>query len=470
MPARQPAMLPVESTRRTRMNRRFEHLVDQLQRGKIDRRTFMVRAFALGVSGTAVFSALSRVGLVEAQGEKATDIGNPDIPHITTTDKGTIKLYSSWPFTGVMEAIGADAVEATKLALSDYGSAAGGFALEYVSLDDGIAANNGGWDAGAESANANKALADPDAMVYLGTYNSGAAKISIPIMNEAGMAQISFANTYPGLTKAIKGATEEGEPDVYYPTGKRNYMRTVPADDVQGVAGANWAYESKGARKAYVLDDQSLYGHGVAQVFNNAFRELGGEVLGAEGWDKNAPDYQALMTKIADMGPDIVYLGATVENNTPKVVLDLRSLMPVDQVTCLLPDGLITSAFIDGAGDAAEGAFVTFAGFPPAELKGPGADYATRMTEILGHAPDSYAVYAYEVVAVVIQAIDQVQEKDRGKILDAMMATKNFRSLLGGTWSFTEEGDTDALTMSLNEIKPNDEGKLDFAFVEAIGS
>jgi ABC-type branched-subunit amino acid transport system substrate-binding protein len=73
-------------------------------------------------------------------------------------------------------------------------------------------------------------------------------------------------------------------------------------------------------------------------------------------------------------------------------------------------------------------------------------------------------------VAVVIQAIDQVQEKDRGKILDAMMATKDFRSLLGGTWSFTEEGDTDALTMSLNEIKPNDEGKLDFAFVEAIGS
>jgi branched-chain amino acid transport system substrate-binding protein len=452
-----------------RMDTRFEKLLDQLQRGRIDRRTFMVRAVALGATGSAVFSALSRVGLAEAQGEKATDIGNPDIPHITTTDKGTIKLYSSWPYTGVMKAIGADAVEATKLALSDYGNAAGGFALEYVPLDDGIAANNGGWDPGAEAANVNQALGDPDAMVYMATYNSGAAKISIPITNEAGMAQISFANTYPGLSKAIEGATEEGEPDVYYPSGKRTYMRTVPADDVQGVAGANWAFESKGARKAYVLDDQSLYGHGVAQVFNNAFRELGGEVLGAEGWDKNAPDYQALMTKIADMGPDIVYLGATVENNTPKVVLDLRSIMAPDQVTCLCPDGLITTAFIDGAGDAAEGTFVTFAGFPPAELKGPGADYAKRITEILGHSPDSYSVYAYEVTAVVIQAIDKVQEKDRGKILDAMFATKDFKSLLGGTWSFTETGDTDALTMSLNEVKRNDEGKLDFAFVEPIG-
>ena len=76
------------------------------------------------------------------------------------------------------------------------------------------------------------------------------------------MAMISYANTYPGLTKAVEGATEQGEPDTYYPSGKRNYMRTVPADDIQGVAGANWAYETKGARKAYILDDQSLYGHG----------------------------------------------------------------------------------------------------------------------------------------------------------------------------------------------------------------
>ena len=68
-----------------------------------------------------------------------------------------------------------------------------------------------------------------------------------------------------------------------------------------------------------------------------------------------------------------------------------------------------------------------------------------------------------------MQAIDKVQEKDRGKILDAMLATKDFKSLLGGTYSFTETGDTDALTMAVNEIKPNAEGKLDFAFLETIG-
>jgi branched-chain amino acid transport system substrate-binding protein len=450
------------------MDTRFERLLDQLRRGKIDRRNFVVRAFALGVSASAVGAGLARYGLASAQ-EGAIAIGNPAIEHMTTTDKGVIRLYSSWPLTGAYEQIGGDAVQAIKLALEDYGNAAGGFALEYEALDDGIAANNGGWDAGAESANANQVIADADAMVYMATYNSGAAKISIPIMNEAGMAMISYANTYPGLTKAIEGATEEGEPDVYYPSGKRNYMRTVPADDIQGAAGANWAYESKGARKAYVLDDQSLYGHGVAEVFANTWTALGGELLGAEGYDPKAPDYQALMTKIADMGPDLVYVGATVDNNAPKVALDMRSLMPADQVIFMGPDGLINQAFIDGAGDAVLGSFITFAGFPPSALEGPGADYATRMTEILGHSPDSYATYAYECTAVVVQAIDQVQEKDRGKILDAMMATKDFNSLLGGTWSFTETGDTDALTMAVNEIKPNDDGVLDFVFLEAIG-
>ncbi|HLL49288.1 MAG TPA: branched-chain amino acid ABC transporter substrate-binding protein [Thermomicrobiales bacterium] len=450
------------------MDSRFEKLLDQLQRGKIDRRTFIVRAVALGVTGSALASGLSRVGSASAQEGGAASIGNPDIPHIEGTDKGLIKVYSSWPRTGSMEGIGVDAFEAAKLAFADFGNMAGGFAIEYVPLDSGIAANNGGWDPGVESANANQAIADPDCMAYMGTYNSGAAKISIPIMNEAGMAMISFANTYSGLTKNVPGV-EEGEPDVYYPSGKRNYARVIAADDIQGALGARWAVESKNVASAYVLDDQSLYGHGVAQVFNDTLLEIGAEVLGFEGYDPKAPDYQALMTKIADAGPDLVYVGATVENNPSKVLLDMRGLMPADQVIFLGPDGLFTQAFIDGAGDASEGAFLTFAGLPTNELEGPGADYFTRMSEILGHAPDGYSTYSYDCTVAIIQAIDQVGEKDRGKILDALMGTTNFTSLVGKTWSLTETGDIDTPSMSMNEIKPNDEGNLAITFLEVIG-
>lgn len=460
------------------MDQRYTRLVEQLQTGAIDRRNFIVRAFALGISTSIIGSAL-RAGSAAAQdatpeassaSDASATLGNPAIEHITTTDKGVIRLYSSWPLTGAYEQIGGDAVEAIKLALADYGNAAGGFALEYTALDDGIAANNGGWDPGAESANANTAIADPDAVVYMATYNSGASKISIPITNEAGLAQISYAATYPGLTKAIEGLTEAGEPDSYYPTGKRNYMRTVTTDDAQGGASAKWAYDQKGARKAYVLDDQSLYGHGVAIGFALAFEALGGELLGVEGYDPKAPDYQALMTKIADSQPDMVYVGATVDQNPAKLLLDMRSIMPVDQVMFLGPDGLINQEFIDGAGDAANGAFVTFGGVPPAQLKGAGADYVNRITEILGHSPDAYATYAYEATIVVMQAIDAVGEKDRAKILDAMFATKDFNGILGQPWAFTENGDKNLSTVAVNEIRPNDQGVLDFAFLEEISA
>jgi branched-chain amino acid transport system substrate-binding protein len=426
-----------------------------------------VKAFALGVGASAVISSLARIERAAAQEGSAASIGNPDIPRVEGTDKGTIKIYSSIPQTGSMEGIGGDAVAAARMAFEDRGNMAGGFAIEYVSLDSGTAERNGGWDPGVESANANEAIADADAMIYMGTYNSGAAKISIPIMNEANMGMISFANTYSGLTKDVPGI-EEGEPDQYYPNGVRNYCRVIAADDIQGAAGANWAVEAKGVQSAYVLDDQSLYGHGVAVVFKDSLKELGVEVLGFEGYDPKAPDYQALMTKIADAGPDLIYVGATVENNPSKVLLDMRSLMPVDDVIFLGPDGLFAQAFIDGAGDAAQGAFITFAGFPPTVLEGPGADFATRLGEIVGHTPDAYSTYSYECAIAALEAIDAVGEKDREKVRDALMGTKNFHGLTGKTWAFTETGDTDSPSMSVNEIKPNADGKLEVQFLDII--
>ena len=419
----------------------------------------MKRAAAAGLSAGLIGQVIGRYDAVAqdstpAAGD-ATSIGVPGVEHMTDTSKGVIQLFSSWPLTGSMEQLGGDAVQAINLCLADFGNAAGGFALEYEALDDGVAANNGGPDAAKETENVNRAVADENCMVYMGTYNSGMAKISIPITNDAGLAQISYANTYPGLTKAIEGATEEGEPDVYYPTGKRNYMRVCPADDVQGGAAANFAYNDEGRRAAYVIHDQSLYGTGVAKVFEQTFVSLGGESLGFEGYDPKASDYQALMTSIADKAPDILYIGATVDNNASKVLQDMRLLMG-EEVMFLGPDGLMNAAFVQGAGDAADGAWLTFGGYTPDKLLeqgGPGADYVSRITEILGHAPDAYAVYAYETTVVVLQTLDKVGEKDRTKILDAMIATEGFVSLLGGTWSFTETGDTDSAIIGLARVE-----------------
>src|SRR5439155_7874048 len=110
---------------------------------------------------------------------------------------------------------------------------------------------------------------DADVMVYIGTFNSGAAKVAIPILCRANLAMISPANTYPGLTKSIPGAVEANEPDVYYPGCTRNFTRVVPSDEIQGAAAANWA-RTLGATRAYVLHEPQLYGHALAVSFARA--------------------------------------------------------------------------------------------------------------------------------------------------------------------------------------------------------
>jgi len=442
---------------------RFQQLVDELRSGSMDRRSFVVRAVALGASAVAIQAAIGGGALARqtspaAGGELSPDMfGVEGVEHITDTSKGTINIYSSWPMTGASEQIGGDSADAVRFAIEIYGGAAGGFAINYEALDDGIAANNGAWDAAKETENATMAVNDPDCMVYIATYNSGAAEASIPVTNEAGLAMISPSNTAVALTKDSP-TNPEGYPDVLYPTGKRNYMRVCPSDDVEGSAGANFAWNGLGSRRAYVLHDNQTYGLGVAQVFRDTFESLGGEVLGFEAFDANAPEYQALMTKIASMQPDIIYLGAIVNLNSSKLLQDMRIQMPADQVAFMGPSGLINQAFIDGAGGAAEGAYITFGGLPPDELAnrgGAGAAWYERMVERLGRDPDSYAIYSFDCAICALQAIDVVGEKDRAAILDTMFATRDFRGLLG-TWSFDENGDTSLGTISLNQVLDGD--------------
>jgi branched-chain amino acid transport system substrate-binding protein len=435
---------------------RISDLVHGFKSGTVDRRNFVIRATALGLSASTIGSVMRVVAQDASPAADAGElspatIGMPDIEHITDTSKGTINLYSSWPMSAASEQIGGDSAAAVQLAVDIWGGAAGGFALTYTPLDDGVAANNGAWDGAVEAENCAQVINDPDAVAYIGTYNSGAAEVAIPIMNEAGMAMVSPANTAVQLTRADE-TTPEGYPDVLYPTGVRNYFRAVPADDLQGAAGAAYAVNKLGRSRAFVLHDNQTYGKGVAQVFNNTFEDLGGEVVGFEAFDPNAPEYQALMTRIASAGPDIVYLGAIVNLNASKLLQDMRTVMPADQVTFMGPDGLINVAFVEGAGEAAEGALITFGGRPASALEGPGATWAQMMQESVGREPDAYAAYSFEAAVVVLQAIDKVGEKDRAAILQAISETSGFRGLIN-TWGFTETGDKDNPTLSISEVQ-----------------
>jgi branched-chain amino acid transport system substrate-binding protein len=374
--------------------------------------------------------------------------------------KGKLRIYTSWPMQGAMIPESTGMKNGVDLAVVEAGGAVAGYCLEVVNLDD-ASPQTGKWDGAVEAENANKAVADPLAIVYIATYNSGAAKVSIPITNRAHMAQVTPANTYPGLTK--KRGAAPGEPEIYRPMGFVNYFRPVPADDIQGAVGAKWA-KQRGHKKVFVLHDQELYGKGVADVFADAAKKIGIQVVGNEGIDFKQPDQKPVLTKARAAGADLVYMGGVVDTGAPIVLRGMKELGLVSArgVRFIGPDGLLEEEVLKGATcDAAMAVDmrITFASLPFERLKGIGERTYKGYKEKYKIEPTAYALYASEAARVAIDGIrraaPQVDKamaaKDikaaRDAVRQAIAATKNFDGL-NGKWSFDENGDTTIETMS----------------------
>ena len=374
-------------------------------------------------------------------------------------DPNLIKIVSSLPRTGSAKAQTDTIVNGIKMALEEANSKAGDFKIEYGDWDDATA-SAGQWTAEAETANGDRAAKDSDVMVYIGTYNSGAAKISMPILNRAGLLMISPANTWPGLTQPGKG--DPGEPGIYRPTGKINYVRVVPTDDFQASLSANWAKEM-GVKRVFILDDNEVYGRGIATLFDEHCREIGIEVLGHESIDTKAQEFKSLMTTIRGKNPDLLYFGGTTQTKSGQVAKD----MVAAGLNCklMVPDGCMEEAFIQSAGaeNLNDRCYVTFGGYPPERLTGPGKEFVDKYKSKHGVMPEAYAVYGYEAAKVALEAIKNAGKKDRAAIVQACLSIKDFQGALG-KWSFDANGDTTLRTISGNVVRG---GK--FEFVKLLG-
>lgn len=378
----------------------------------------------------------------------------------TPESKGTLKIVSSLPRTGSANAQTNTLVNGIRLAIDEAGGQVDGWKIEYEDMDD-ASPQKGNWDPAVEAQNANSAVNEEKCIAYIGTFNSGAAKVAIPILNRAGLVMVSPANTYPGLTKPGKG--EANEPMVYRPTGKINYFRVVPADDLQGVQAANWANDL-GVKKVFILHDRELYGKGIADVFRKQAETLGMKVVGFEGIDTKASNYRSLATKVKATAPELVYFGGTTQSNAGQVAKDLRS--GGFEGLYMVPDGCFEQAFIEAAGaDNLNGkTYVTFGGLPPEKLTGKGAEFCVAYRNMFKADPEAYAAYGYEAARVILQAIDKVETKDRASVLAAVAATKDFDGVLG-KWSFDANGDTSGQMFSGQTVK---DGK--FEFVKILGN
>jgi branched-chain amino acid transport system substrate-binding protein len=409
----------------------------------------MRRLVILGMLG--VFAALPIVGC-GGGGQGGVDGGGGG---------PTAKIVSDLPRQGANRAQTTTMVNAIELAIKQRNGKAGDVNIEYESLDDATA-QAGQWDAAKCAENAQSAAQDDQIIGWIGPFNSGCAAVEIPILNEASLAMISPANTYTGLTKPTP---DKSEPEKYYPTGERNYARVIVTDVQQGQAGATFM-DDQGVKTVYILDDRETYGKGVADEFQQAAEDLGIKVVGREGIDGSAPNYRALMNKIAADNPDAIYFGGIIENNAAQLIKDkVGAGMSNEEVIFVGPDGIFVDELISQGGDAVEGIYTSFGGIPPEKLGPEGQKFIDTYEQNYDDAVQPYTAYAYEAANVMLDAIERASADagggvpERQAVVEQVLATHDYDGVLG-TWSFDNDGDTSLTKLSIQQVVDG-EFKLD---------
>jgi branched-chain amino acid transport system substrate-binding protein len=381
---------------------------------------------AAGGGGVEALPSSSCTG-VEFEGE-----GEPDV--LITTDV---------PLQGSSRAQSLQIVKATRFILGQRNWKAGDLNVGYQSCDDSTA-QAAKWDSGKCSQNAQAYAGNEKVIGVIGTFNSGCAAIIIPVLNQApggAIPMVSPANTFVCLTEGGPGC-EASEPDKYYPTGTRNYVRVVAHDIYQGAAVAEFA-KAQGVKKVFILNDKESYGLGVARRFQNAIKAVGIEEAGFAAWDPKSSSYEALMRQIERTGADAIFLGGLTDENGGQVIKDKVAVLgPNDgKVKLLAPDGFTQQSTIDEAGvENSRNMFASVAGVPIEELTGDGKTFIEEFQKTLGNEKvDPYAAYGAQAAVVMLDAIEKGGD-DRAAVIEALFETKIEEGILG-TFEINENGD-----------------------------
>ncbi len=339
-------------------------------------------------------------------------------------------VHSSLPLQGASASQTRAVVRGIDLALERAGGTAGGRRVVHRSHDDSTARART-WTPEAVSVNARRAAQDRNAIAYIGEFNSGATAISLPILNEAGILQVSPSNTAVGLTLGGLGA-DRGEPEKYYPAGSRHYGRVIPNDRVQARAAGTLIHDS-GVRRLLVVHDREIYGRGLALLAARAARARGIRVVRVRGLTRRAANAGSIAAEVRRRRADGVFYGGITANGAVRL---WRALGRNRRLRLFAGDGVAESGFTRRIPrGAARRTRILLSTLHRDAYPASGQE----VFDALGGA-DPYALYGYEAMSVVLDAINRGGATRAGAI-SGFFATRDRDSVLG-RYSIDANGDT----------------------------
>jgi branched-chain amino acid transport system substrate-binding protein len=335
------------------------------------------------------------------------------------------------PLRGPEGADGRDVVRGAKLALAGANGKVGELGVRAVYEDDtGGHGAQARWSPAVAAADARRAAEDSTAIAYVGDFDSGATRFSLPITNEARMLQVSPASSAIDLVQPYLDAGDQVPRDTQ-PTGERTFGRVIPSDEVQAEAGARWARRLR-VRGVAAVSDGSSFGDTMVEAFRAA----------ASGLTRTRPGARGLL-----------YYGGMAADAPAAVKRDLepcsrQTLMATDaligsRLLSRVPAGAFACPEIPAGGSAPLGTLITSAAEDPTQLPASGQRFERAFRGRYRRPPGRYAAYGYEAMAVVLDSIRRAGDSgdDRDAVVNAFFDTRDRHSILG-TYSIDDVGDT----------------------------
>ena len=397
----------------------------------------------------AITAALAAGALtLTACGSRDDDGGGSDSGNGGGT---TVVIGVDAPLTGDLSALGLGIKNSADLAakIANKEKTVDGITFKVESLDD-----QGQPSVGQQ--NATKFVANDDVLGVVGPLNSSVGESMQKVFDSAKLVEVSPANTNPALSQGVDWQTKKVRP-------YKSYFRTATTDAIQGPFAAEYVYKDSKKRKAFIIDDKKTYGAGLAATFTEAFKELGGQVVGTEHINPDTKDFNAVATKVKNSGADVVYYGGEYPQAGP---LSKQIKAAGAKIPLVGGDGIYSADFIKLAGASGTGDLATSVGAPVEELPSAKEFVANYKAEGYKEAYEAYGGYSYDSAWAVIEAVKKVVDDNdgklpddaRSKVVDAMQNV-SFDGVTGKV-SFDEFGDATNKQLTVYAVENGDWGSV----------
>jgi branched-chain amino acid transport system substrate-binding protein len=355
-----------------------------------------------------------------------------------------LTIYGSSPQRGPLSAVAADVVAAERLALAQQGGRVGRYRVRLVALDASTP-GAGRSDPSQISQNARRAANDPRTVAYLGELATGSSAISIPLLNEAGILQVSPFDTAMALTTASLAVT--GSPERFYPKLRdlgRTFARVVPSDRSQ-VDALLADMRRIGVRRLAVITDEDPSGRALATNLRAKAHAAEIAVVAREEIDVHAQRHEDAIVRIGEAQADAVLDATGARPGAARLWRELHAAHP--QLKLFASANLADPVFLAGLGPAEAVAHVTRPVLAEGDDSRAAGRFARAFARRYGRAPVPEARYGYEAMRSVLAAIRRAAAQDpdgmvtRQAVVRAYFRTAPRGGVLG-PYSIDAAGDT----------------------------